>query len=68
MTDSLDTWQHVQGLLNADVVGGIGVDTDVNMVPGGNGTGGPAVPLEDDHPFLAPRNPTAQQIMESSVS
>eukprot|EP00969_Alexandrium_andersonii_P266476 11777442-Alexandrium_andersonii.AAC.1 len=68
MVSSLGTLLRDQALPNADIVESLRVDTDVNMVPGGLGTGGIAVPFEEEHPFLAPQNPTAQQIMEFSVS
>eukprot|EP00969_Alexandrium_andersonii_P134140 5933430-Alexandrium_andersonii.AAC.1 len=57
-------WQHAQSLPSADTVVYTRVGVDVNMVQGGPGTGGGAVPLEDEHPFLAPANPTAQQVAE----
>eukprot|EP00969_Alexandrium_andersonii_P259829 11489202-Alexandrium_andersonii.AAC.1 len=57
-------WQHAQSLPSARTVVDTRVEMDVNMVQGGPGTGGAAVPLEEDHPFLAPLNPTARQVAE----
>eukprot|EP00969_Alexandrium_andersonii_P167543 7406318-Alexandrium_andersonii.AAC.1 len=50
-------WQHAQSLPSADTVVDTRVEVDVNMVQGGPGTGGGAVPLKDEHPSWPRQTP-----------
>eukprot|EP00969_Alexandrium_andersonii_P054752 2412040-Alexandrium_andersonii.AAC.1 len=60
----LSQWQHGRGLPEAGIAQEIASrDANADMMQCGE-----AVPLEDNHPFLAPLDPTAQQYIEFNVS
>eukprot|EP00969_Alexandrium_andersonii_P217969 9627721-Alexandrium_andersonii.AAC.1 len=68
MATALIEWEREYHLPTAEVVREITVEVRPDVVPGGLGTGAEAVPLEDDHPFLAPLVASPQQIMECTFS